>query len=257
MREAGIETASGPERSAPRASGVLIDGSFLAAERKRRGYSQESFCEEFGLSRKVIKEAESNPYRRIQPQTLSAIASALGIRPRDLTLEFSAPRLLTTPDEILTTNLEIVRAASKFLCATGSRSRDSEYLDAIEQRVTENPSLAYFRILFGTPLTPQMVRHLRRMIGIRDGNEEPRQTISIGVYTSVRTYPSEATICLNERTALFVLPSIHGAWRYDTAVVFEEPSVIEGWHRWIEEMYRAGKPISMAAEITKLEREYR
>jgi len=106
-------------------------------------------------------------------------------------------------------------------------------------------------------MTPQMVRHLRRMIDIRDGNEEPRQTISIGVYASVRTYPSEATICLNERMALFVLPSIHGAWRYDTAVVFEEPAVIEGWRRWIEEMYRAGKPIVTFADITKLEREYK
>jgi transcriptional regulator with XRE-family HTH domain len=257
MGEIGIGTASGPERSAGRAFGVLIDGNFLAAERKRRGYSQESFCEEFGLSRKVIKEAESNPHKRIQPQTLSAIAAALGIRPRDLTLEFSAPRLLTNADEILTTNLEIVRSANKFLGATGSRSRDSEYLNAIEQRVTEDPSLAYFRILFGTPLTPQMARHLRRIIAIRDSNEEPRQTISVGVYASVRTYPSEATICLNERTALFVLPSIHGAWRYDTAVVFEEPAVIEGWHRWIEEMYRAGKPIATPAEITKLERDYR
>ncbi len=252
-----MESASGPERSAGRPSGVLIDGNFLAAERKKQGYSQESFCEEFGLSRKVIKDAESNPHKRIQPRTLFTIASALGIKPRDLTLEFSAPRLLTTSEEILKTNLEIVGAASKFLCATGSRSRDGEYLDAIEQRVTENPSLAYFRILFGTPLTPQMVQHLRRIIDIRDGNEEPRQTISIGVYASVRTYPLEATICLNERMALFVLPSIHGAWRYDTAVVFEEPAVIEGWHRWIEEMYRAGKPISSTAEITKLEREYR
>ena len=252
-----METASGPEWSGGRTPGVLIDGDFLAAERKKRGYSQESFCAEFGLSRKVIKEAESNPRRRIQPQTLSAIAAALGIRPRDLTLEFTAPRLLTTPEEILKTNLEIVGTASKFLCATGSRSRDSEYLDAIEQRISKDPSFAYFRILFGTPLTPQMVRHLRRIVAIRESNEEPRQPISIGVYASLRTYPSEATICLNERMALFVLPSIHGAWRYDTAVVFEEPAVIEGWHRWIEEMYRAGKPIGTLAEITKLEREYR
>jgi len=257
MGETAEDTASGPKWPTGRTPGVLIDGDFLAAERKKRGYSQESFCVEFGLSRKVIKEAESNPRRRIQPQTLSAIAAALGIQPRDLTLEFSAPRLLTTPAEILKTNLEIVRAASKFLCTTGSRSRDGEYLGAIEQAVMQNPSLAYFRILFGTPMTPQMMRHLRHIIDIRNANEEPRQTISIGVYASVRTYPSEATICLNERMALFVLPSIHGAWRYDTAVVFEEPTVIEGWHRWIEEMYRAGKPIETLAGIAKLEREYR
>jgi transcriptional regulator with XRE-family HTH domain len=253
----GAQTAPNPESGRGRAPGVLIDGEFLAAERKKRGYSQVSFCTEFGLSRKVIKEAESNPRRRIQPQTLSAIAGALGVQPRDLTLGFSAPRLLTTPDEILKTNLKIVRAASTFLCTTGSRSRDNEYLDAIEQSVTKNPSLAYFRILFGTPMTPQMVRHLRRIIDIRNSNEESRQTISIGIYASVRTYPSEATICLNERMALFVLPSIHGAWRYDTAVVFEEPAVIEGWHRWIEEMYRAGNPIGTPADIARLEREYK
>jgi len=57
--------------------------------------------------------------------------------------------------------------------------------------------------------------------------------------------------------ALFVLPSIHGAWRYDTAVVFEEPAVIEGWHRWIEEMYRAGRPVETTADVTKFEKEHR
>ena len=257
MHNMDAETTPSHDLVRGRAPGVLIDGNFLAAERKRRGYSQQSFCAEFGLSRKVIKEVESNPRRRIQPQTLSAIASALGIQPRDLTLEFSAPRLLTTPDEILKTNLEIVRTARKFLCATGSRSRDSQYLDAIEKCVAENPLLSYFRILFGTPMTPQMVSHLKRMVELRNGNEQLRQAISIGVYASVRTYPSEATICLNERMALFVLPSIHGAWRYDTAVVFDEPAVIEGWHRWIEEMYRTGRRIETTADITKFEKELR
>src|SRR6202040_4348311 len=108
------------------------------------------------------------------------------------TLEFSAPRLLTTPEEIVKTKLGVVQGAGEFLCATGSRSRDNDYLDAIEQSVTKNPSLAYFRILFGTPMTPQMVRHLRRIIDIRNSTEESRQTISIGIYASVRTYPSEA-----------------------------------------------------------------
>src|ERR1700722_16630085 len=106
MGDIDIETASSHDAVPERVPGVLIDGNLLAAERKRRGYSQQSFCAEFGLSRKVIKEVESNPRRRIQPQTLSAIASALGIQPRDLTLEFSAPRMLTTSGEILETNME-------------------------------------------------------------------------------------------------------------------------------------------------------
>jgi transcriptional regulator with XRE-family HTH domain len=257
MRKTDAENASSGEPSVERIPGVLIDGNFLAAERKKQGYSQESFCAEFGLSRKVIKEVETNPQRRIQPQTLSAIASALGVQPRGLTREFSSPRLVTTSEDILRTNLEIVRTAGKFICATGSRSRDSEYLGAIEQVVATSPSLAYFRILFGTPATPQMMKHLRRIMEIRNAGEEPRQSISVGIYASVRTYPSEATICLNERMALFVLPSINGAWRYDTAVVFEDPAVIEGWRRWIEEMYRAGEPIETLADIATFEKEHR
>jgi len=237
-----------------RIPGVSIDGSFLAAERKRRGYSQASFSAEFGISRKVIKDIESNPHKRIQPQTLSAIASALGISTRELSREFARPRLLTSSEELVRTNLEIVRSARKFICATGSRSRDTEYLEAIEQSVSLNGSLAYSRILFRTAITPQMVKHLRRMIDIRNTGDEPRQSVSIAIYDSVRTYPLEATMCLNENKALFVLPSINGAWRYDTAIVFEEPTVIEGWRRWIEEMYRAGESIKTAAQLAKFER---
>jgi len=51
-----VEIATSSKSFAGRTLGVLIDGNFLAAERKKRGYSQESFCAEFGLSRKVIKE---------------------------------------------------------------------------------------------------------------------------------------------------------------------------------------------------------
>jgi transcriptional regulator with XRE-family HTH domain len=250
------QTAPGREQ-VNKVPGVLIDGNFLAGERKKRGYSQESFCAEFGLSRKVIKEVEANPQKRIQPQTLSSIASALGIEPRELTREFAFPRLLTTSDEILKTNVEIARTAHQFICTTGSRSRDTEYLDAIENSVSAHPNLAYFRILFDTPVTPQMVKHLRRIIAIRNAGEEPRLSISVGIYSNPKTYPSEATTCLNERTALFVLPSINGAWRYDTAVVFDEPSVVQGWRRWIEEMYRVGKSIKTLADVARFEREHR
>lgn len=236
---------------------MLIDGKMLASERKRRGYSQVAFCNEFGLSRKVIKEVESNPQRRIQPQTLSAISIALGIQPQQLSRELVPPRLLTTSEAILNTNLEIVRTAKKFIYTTGSRSRDSDYLALIESSIEKSSSLSYLRVLFGTPATTQMIKHLRRVIEIRNGNAEPRESISIGIYTSTRSYPSEATICLNERMALLVVPSIHGAWRYDSAVVFEELSVIEGWRRWIEEMYRVGEPIQTLAQIAKFEKVYR
>jgi hypothetical protein len=43
------ETAPGHDLVPERIPGVLIDGNFLATERKRRGYSQESFCAEFGF----------------------------------------------------------------------------------------------------------------------------------------------------------------------------------------------------------------
>ena len=254
MHTTGASGAVDREPAGGRALGVLIDGKFLAAERKRLGYSQDAFCAEFGLTRKVIKDIESNPQKRVQPQTLAAIAAALGVQPRALTRGFAPARLLTTSAELVRTNLEIVGTAKEFIHATGSRSRDNAYLGEIERAVETNPSLAYFRILFETPISPQMVKHLRRILEIRNAGEEPRETISLGIYANTRTYPSEATICMNERMALFVLPSIHGAWGYDTAMVFEDPIVIAGWRRWIEEMYRAGEPIKTAAQLAKLER---
>src|SRR5579872_5914874 len=102
---------SGNEPTARRSPGVLVDGAVIARERKRRGFSQASFATEFGISRKVIKEIESNPRRRVQPQTLAAVAAALGLKPHALAAEGAPPRLLTSAAEILATNLEIVRSA--------------------------------------------------------------------------------------------------------------------------------------------------
>jgi hypothetical protein len=47
---------------------------------------------------------------------------------------------------------------------TGSRSCDTEYLEATERLLTERPWLVYYRALFGPPLHQVLKSHLIRLL---------------------------------------------------------------------------------------------
>jgi hypothetical protein len=127
-------------------------------------------------------------------------------------------------------------------------------LSKIEEIITARPELSHIRIVFGTPITKQILEHIERLVALKSGGEDRFGKLMLARYENPNLYPAEAAVCMNEKKALYVLPSITGAWRYDTAIVFEDPKVIEGWQRWIEEMYRSGFPVETSEAFSELKR---
>lgn len=58
-------------------------------------------------------------------------------------------RIITNAQELIQENMSIVNSATKTLACAGSRSRDANYLQAIEEKLVSNPRLIHYRILFG------------------------------------------------------------------------------------------------------------
>jgi hypothetical protein len=163
--------------------------------------------------------------------------------------------LLTNHEEIVRANLEIVTSANNFICATGSRSRDKLYLDALEKRLIENPKLVHYRVLFEKPFNLVFHDHLKNLLSIRNpaNRTDGPRTLIITMYRVLkRNFPTESALCLNEKKALIVLPSQSGAWGYDTAVLLQDQKVIEGWRRWIEGMCASGQKLESVQAIEDL-----
>ena len=90
----------------------------------------------------------------------------------------AAPKLLAGVAELREAMLVTVRGARECLVAGGSRSRDTEYLEAIEAVLAERPALVHYRVLFGPPHHQTLKDHLLRLLELRNPAER-----SLGIKT--------------------------------------------------------------------------
>jgi transcriptional regulator with XRE-family HTH domain len=248
---------AGDTATTPRTSnrGVLLDGNGIRRRREKLALSREDFCAKHKFSIKAIKEIENDPLHRVHLRTLQQLALVFNVSPAELTREIPPPVLLTRHEDIVRLNLEIVESANEFIYATGSRSRDKRYLDTLEKKLVEFPKLVHYRVLFDKPFKRVFQDHLRNLLKLRvpTNHIDGPQTLAITIYKNEKkNFPQEAALCLNEKKALIVIPSISGTWAYDTAVLFEDTKVIEGWRRWIETMYMNGEKVETLNAIDTL-----
>jgi transcriptional regulator with XRE-family HTH domain len=232
---------------------VLVYRDKIRRGREGTGLSQEKFAAEHGFSLKQVRLWESNDNARVQLDSLKRLAEALEVTPKSLIREANPPTLVSGQPAVMNANIEIATSATEMLYATGHRSRDLKYLAAIETALKNNPSIVHYRILFGTPHS-HLYEHLKNLFLIRNppAFRDGVQTMGIGLWQKAEHYPLEASICLNESRALLVLPSINAPWGYDTAVIFDDPRVIQGWRSWVEVMYRSAAPIENIAALKAL-----
>lgn len=94
------------------------------------------------------------------------------------TRERPDPRLVLTYADLHEAMLEVVDGARDYLVVTGSRSRDTAYLQTIEKALNSRPALVHYRILFGRPRHRALTEHLQRLIELRDPADR-----SLGVKT--------------------------------------------------------------------------
>ena len=131
-----------------------------------------------------------------------------------------APRLLAGFRELRESMLATVDSARECLVAAGSRSRDAEYLAAIEAALAERPGLVHYRVLFGPPHHRVLRDHLLRLLELRDPEDRDLgiKTLHLGIVEDTVTTP-ERFFCASEQLAAVPIPSLTSAEGFDCGVV--------------------------------------
>lgn len=132
--------------------------------------------------------------------------------------------------------LKIAREANEYLYATGSRSRDADYLELIEKRLASSDTLIYTRVLFGEIQRDELKGHCTRLHN--DKQVATRAKIS---QISDLARHTEAFFVMNEHEALVVIPSLNAIGKFDTGLIMKGP--MHSKVRGIVESYaRAASP---------------
>lgn len=101
----------------------------------------------------------------------------------------------------------IVDEAREYLVCLGSRSREASYLDRIAAKLTHEPRLTHYRVLWGKPHHDVMIPHLRRLLSLQSLREsqDGAGRIRIGLFCDWKLEP-ERFLVGNEHEALMVMP---------------------------------------------------
>lgn len=131
----------------------------------------------------------------------------------------TAPKLLAGVAELREAMLATVNDACECLVAMGSRSRDLDYLGAIETVLVQRPTLVHYRVLFGPPHHQALKDHLLRLLELRDPAERGLgiKTLHLGIVEDTLTTP-ERFFCASEQTAAVPIPSLTSAEAFDSGV---------------------------------------
>jgi transcriptional regulator with XRE-family HTH domain len=161
-------------------------------------------------------------------------------------------RVVRPHPALLAAMIEIVQGAREFLAVTGSRSRETAYLEAIERVIARSPDLVHHRILFGPPRHQVLIDHLQRLLALRDVHDRPHgvKTLNIGIVDDVLEAP-ERFFVASESEAVVVVPSLSGAESFDTGVVFGPPAAL-GLVQHAREAYAAARKVETPAEVAAL-----
>lgn len=162
------------------------------------------------------------------------------------------PRLLKSHGELLEAMLQVVHGARGRLVVTGSRSRDSVYLEAIEEALKAAPHLVHYRVLFGPPHRRVLQHHLKTMLGLRDPADRSAgvQTLHIGVVEDAVTYP-ERHFVASEQSAVVGLPSLSTARAFDSGVLVGQDEAVRLVEHAVQ-LYAASRPVETLAGVEEL-----
>jgi transcriptional regulator with XRE-family HTH domain len=165
----------------------------------------------------------------------------------------AAPRLLASARELREAMLVTVTGAQDFLVMLGSRSRDREYLEAIEKALEERPSLACYRVLFGPPHHQVLKDHLVRLLRIRDPDDRSLgvKTLHIGLVEDTVRVP-ERFFCASERMAVIPVPSLTSHEAFDSGVVLGPAASVRLLDHG-RQSYASARRVETVAQVSGLE----
>lgn len=163
-------------------------------------------------------------------------------------------KILTKAEEVSDYNMRIVQNANEILLTTGSRSRDKNYLNAIEEKLSTNTSITYYRVLINEPHHDIFKKHLSKLFDYRDPKQRENGGQKLYLSLFKDTYSeSEKFVCANEKEALIVLPSFTLVSRYDTALVIEHQDGVDGVISYVKNLHIKSKEIKTREEVDAIE----
>lgn len=162
-------------------------------------------------------------------------------------------RVLKSAKDLLAYNEQIVNEANENLFTTGSRSRDLNYLKAIEQKLQAAPALVHHRVLFGAPHHLVLKEHLKQLLKLRNPNDRTHgfKTIHLGLFNDYQRQ-FETFILGNEREVLVLLPSLLGVGEYNSGIIFTGRQEVAGLLRFVKDLYGWSTKVETPAEIEAL-----
>ena len=162
--------------------------------------------------------------------------------------------ILRSSEEVRRVMKELVEEAGQILVCCGSRSRDKTYLDSIEAKLRETPQLVHYRILMGPPHRNVLKDHLLHLLADRDPKDRTYgvQTLHVALYDHPEVEP-ERFVCANEKGALVVLPPFSAPGRFDSAVVFRDPSDVQALCHYVTSLYGAGDKLETEDAVRLLQ----
>ncbi|MGW5383975.1 helix-turn-helix domain-containing protein [Nocardia sp. NPDC003963] len=193
----------------------------------------------------------SDKYRELLATYYAQPAEQLFAHQDRHTRERPDPRLVLTYADLHEAMLEVVDGARDYLVVTGSRSRDTAYLQAIEKALNRRNTLVHFRILFGRPRHRTLTEHLGRLIDLRDPADRSLgvKTLHISMIDNP-DYP-ERFFVASEHAAVAPIPSLTSAESFDCGVVLGAAAGT----RYIEharQLYLCGHKLETDQALTEL-----
>ncbi|MEU7742074.1 helix-turn-helix transcriptional regulator [Nonomuraea sp. NPDC049158] len=148
---------------------------------------------------------------RLPPETLFAHQDAgLGQR--------AAPRLLAGYRDLQRAMLATVAGARECLVVMGSRSRDVDYLRAIETALEQHPALIYYRVLYGPPHHQVLTAHLLRLLELRDPEDRSLGVKRLHLGVVEDPMAPERFFVASECQAVVPIPSLTSHEAFDSGV---------------------------------------
>ena len=146
-------------------------------------------------------------------------------------------RILQSGDSILEEKNKIISTAKSLIIATGSRSRNSNYLYNIEECLKRNPRLVHYRVLHGNPYNETFKAHLKKLLQIDQlsTTESSFKQLHMCISRNSHEIP-ESFICANESAALIILPSMNGLANYDTGLLISDKIIVDGLVSYVKQL---------------------
>lgn len=143
---------------------------------------------------------------------------------------------LTKEAQVVSALISIIQRAESYIVASGSRSNQTAYLSAIEDRVKEG--VPYWRIMLTRPISPELCDHLCRLV------DEPNVFIGWTEESDI------GNTCLTEQGVVVALPSPRP--KELLGIFMSDQNIARRFKSYMDVVYGSSTRVASRQEIREL-----